>query len=188
MRGRRSVCMTSCRNIGSTTPTMTGPESRTGDMWRRFVLTLAMLGPVFTLPAAGAAAAPPDNGPQEQVEGRTDPLTEELGRALGMTPAEIEGPGAVAGGDTEPDCRLHGGDGGRRLPRAAAQRRPSRRSRSTCWSGHRFSSARATGRPEGPAAHHHPVVQRQHPADQRRIDRGPPRHAPQPGPGSHTWC
>ena len=82
--------MTSCRNIGSTTPTMTGPESRTGDTWRRFVLALAMLGSVFTLPAAGAAAEPQDNDPREQVEERTDPLAEELGRALGMTPAEIE--------------------------------------------------------------------------------------------------
>ena len=59
-------------------------------MWRRFVLTLAMLGPVFTLPAAGAAAEPQDNDTQEPVEERTDPLAEELGRALGMTPDEIE--------------------------------------------------------------------------------------------------
>ena len=42
------------------------------------------------------------------------------------------------------------------------------------------------GRPEGPAPHPHPVVQRQHPADQRRSDGGPPRHAPQPGPGPHA--
>ncbi len=69
---------------------MTRPESRTGDTWRRFVLTLVMLGPAFTLPAAGAAAEPQDNDTQEQVEERTDPLAEELGRALGMTPAEIE--------------------------------------------------------------------------------------------------
>ena len=35
-------------------------------------------------------------------------------------------------------------------------------------------------------AHDHPVVQHQHPADQRRLDGGPPRHAPQPGPGPHA--
>ena len=32
----------------------------------------------------------------------------------------------------------------------------------------------------------HPVVRRQHPPDQRRIDGGPSRHAPQPGAGPHA--
>ena len=54
------------------------------------MLALAVLVPALTLPAAGTAAERQDNDPQEQVEGRTDPLAEELGRALGMTPAEIE--------------------------------------------------------------------------------------------------
>ena len=69
---------------------MTGPGPGTGDTWRRFVLMLVVLGPAFALPAAGAATEPQGNDPQGQVEDRTDPLTEELGRALGMTPAEIE--------------------------------------------------------------------------------------------------
>ena len=50
---------------------------------------LAALASVSTLPAAGAAAELQDDS-QEQVEGRTDALVEELGRALGMTPVEIE--------------------------------------------------------------------------------------------------
>ncbi len=50
---------------------------------------LVALASVSTLPAAGAAAELQDDS-QEQVEGRTDALVEELGRALGMTPAEIE--------------------------------------------------------------------------------------------------
>ena len=90
MRGMRSVCMMSCRNTGSTTPTMTGAEPGTGDTWRPFVLALAVLVPALTLPAAGTATEAQDNDPQAQVEGRTDPLAEELGRALGMTPTEIE--------------------------------------------------------------------------------------------------
>ena len=55
-----------------------------------FVLMLAMLVPALTLPASGVAAEPQDSDPQQQVEGQTDALAEELGRTLGMTPAEIE--------------------------------------------------------------------------------------------------
>ena len=147
-------------------------------------LTLALLVPTFTLRVAGVAAEHQDDDPQAQVEGRTDPLAEELGRALGMTPTEIEALGVVARGDAEPARRFHGGDGGGRLARAAAQRhRVGRAGRRAV--GHRPRQP-GRGRSEGPASHHHPVVQHQHAADQRRVDGGPPRDAPQPGPGSHA--
>ena len=55
--------------------------------WRVAVM-LAMLLP--TAGASEASGAPQDNAPQEQSEGRTEALVEELGRALGMAPAEIE--------------------------------------------------------------------------------------------------
>ena len=42
------------------------------------------------IPLAGAASgAPQDNDPQAQAEAQSDGLVEELGRALGMTPAEV---------------------------------------------------------------------------------------------------
>ncbi len=54
---------------------------------------LAVLVPALmalTLPAPDAAAEPQDNDRQEQAEGRMDRPVEELARALGMTPAEVE--------------------------------------------------------------------------------------------------
>ena len=68
--------------------TKSGPGTR--DTRQRIVLMLAMLVPAPTLLASDAAAGPRDNDPPEQAEGRMDGLVEELARALGMTPAEIE--------------------------------------------------------------------------------------------------
>ncbi|MYH32137.1 MAG: TonB-dependent receptor plug domain-containing protein, partial [Acidobacteria bacterium] len=51
---------------------------------------LALLLPACTALASNASAQPQGPDQPEQTEGRTDALVEELGRALGMTPAEIE--------------------------------------------------------------------------------------------------
>ena len=51
---------------------------------------LSVIVPTWIAHASEAPAIPQDDDPQEQVESRTDPLAEELGRALGMTPAEVE--------------------------------------------------------------------------------------------------
>ena len=94
------------------------------------------------------------------------------------------GAGVVARGDAKPARGVRRGDGGRRLPRAA----PERHGVGGPGGGAvgRGSRQPGRGRPEGPASHHHPVVQRQQPTDQRRGDRGPPRHAAQPRPGPHA--
>ena len=49
-----------------------------------------MLLPAWAALSAGAAAEAQDDGPQEREEERSEVLVEELSRALGMTPAEIE--------------------------------------------------------------------------------------------------
>ena len=54
------------------------------------VLTLAVLLPVWTALASDAGGAPQADDPQKNVEEQTDAMVEELGRALGMAPAEIE--------------------------------------------------------------------------------------------------
>ena len=54
------------------------------------VLLLTVLLPAGAASSAGAAAEPRDDGPQGRVEDQSDTLLEELSRALGMTPAEIE--------------------------------------------------------------------------------------------------
>ena len=54
------------------------------------VLLLTVLLPAGAASSAGAAAEPQDDGPQGRVEDQSDTLIEELSRALGMTPAEIE--------------------------------------------------------------------------------------------------
>ena len=57
---------------------------------RSVVLTLAVLLPVWIGFASDAHGTLQDEDPQDQAEGRTDALAEELGRALGMTPAQME--------------------------------------------------------------------------------------------------
>ena len=54
------------------------------------VLTLALLVSAWAALPPDAGAEPQDKDPQEHVEEKTDALVEDLGRALGMTPAEIE--------------------------------------------------------------------------------------------------
>ena len=54
------------------------------------VLLLAVLLPAWAALSPAAGAQPRDDDPQEQVEEGTDELVSELGRALGMTPAEVE--------------------------------------------------------------------------------------------------
>ena len=71
-------------------PTMTRRIPGTRGTPPRVVLLLAVFLPAWTALSAGAAAAPRDDGPQEQVEEQSEVLVEELSRALGMTPAEIE--------------------------------------------------------------------------------------------------
>ena len=94
------------------------------------------------------------------------------------------GAGAVARGDRQPAGRILRGDGRRRLPCPAADgdrvagasgRALDRRSHQP---GHR--------QPAGPAPDGGAVVQRQHPADQRRLHRRPAGDAAQPGPGPHA--
>ena len=53
-------------------------------------LLLAALMPAWLALPANVGAEPQDDDRQEQAEGRTDALVEELSRALGMTPAEIQ--------------------------------------------------------------------------------------------------
>ncbi len=70
-------------------------EARAGTTWTRgtqwrATLMLAVLVLAWTTLASVASAGPQGNDTQEQVEERTDAPAEELGRALGMTPAEIE--------------------------------------------------------------------------------------------------
>ena len=60
------------------------------------ILVAAALVPALMLPAPDAAAEPQDSDPQEQAAGRMGGLVEELARALGMTPAEIEALGLSA--------------------------------------------------------------------------------------------
>ena len=94
------------------------------------------------------------------------------------------GAGTLARGDAGPPGRLHGGDGGRRLPRRGAERhRVGRTGGRADGHGPRPAGRR---RPEGPAPDGHSIVQRQHAADRRRIDRGPAGDAPQSGPRSHA--
>ena len=62
-----------------------GRDSRWG-----IVLALAVLLPVWTALASEAGAAPQGGDSQEQVEGQSEAMVEELGRALGMAPDEIE--------------------------------------------------------------------------------------------------
>ncbi len=54
------------------------------------VPALAVFLTVWTVPASDARGAPQADGPQEQVAEQTDAFVEELGRALGMAPAEVE--------------------------------------------------------------------------------------------------
>ena len=55
------------------------------------LVVMALAFVVLAVPRASeGSVAPQDNDRQEQAESRTDVLAEELGRALGMTPAEIE--------------------------------------------------------------------------------------------------
>ena len=154
---------------------MTGSEPGTGDTWRRYVLALAVFGAAFTLPAAGAAAEPQDRDPQEQVADRTDPLAEELGRALGMTPAEIEAlelsPAEMRrliAGFTEETVVV----GSRAQPRSATESAVPVDVLSAT-----DLVSQGAGDLEGPPPHAHTLVQHQHATDQRRLDRGPPRHA-----------
>ena len=59
---------------------------------RRAAPLLALLVPVWSALASGAHRVPRDEAPQEEVAEQTAPadvLLEELGRALGMTPAEV---------------------------------------------------------------------------------------------------
>ncbi len=62
---------------------------RPGAAWR-IVLVLAVLVAVRVALPAAALAAPQDPDSQVQAEPQVDALVEELGRALGMTPAEVE--------------------------------------------------------------------------------------------------
>ncbi len=56
----------------------------------RVAVMLALLLPACAALALDASAQPQGPDQPEQAEGRTDALVEELGRALGMAPAEIE--------------------------------------------------------------------------------------------------
>ena len=66
-----------------------GTTQTMGAPWRA-TLMVAVFAAAWTALASAAGAEPQDNRPQEQVEDGTGALAEELGRALGMTPAEIE--------------------------------------------------------------------------------------------------
>ena len=66
-----------------------GTTQTKGAPWPVTVM-LALLLPACTALASNASAQPQGPDQPEQTEGRTDVLAEELGRALGMTPAEIE--------------------------------------------------------------------------------------------------
>ena len=57
---------------------------------RRIILTLVALLPAWAALSPAAGAAPQGSEPQERMDGQADSLVEELGRALGMTPAAIE--------------------------------------------------------------------------------------------------
>ena len=70
---------------------MTSPRLRTRNTRRRILLLLAVLVPAWAAaqaPAAGAESH--DHDPQERAADPSDELVQELGRVLGMTPAEIE--------------------------------------------------------------------------------------------------
>ena len=67
---------------------MTGPGPGRDSRWRT-VLALAVLLPTWAALAPDAHGAPQAEDPQ-QVDEQTDAMAEELGRALGMPPAEIE--------------------------------------------------------------------------------------------------
>ena len=66
-----------------------GTTQTKGAPWRVTVM-LALLLPACTALASNASAQPQGPDQPEQTEDRTDALVEELGRALGMTPAEID--------------------------------------------------------------------------------------------------
>ncbi len=67
----------------------TGTTQTKGARWQVTVM-LALLLTACTALASNASAQPQRPDQPERTEGRTDALVEELGRALGMTPAEIE--------------------------------------------------------------------------------------------------
>ena len=94
------------------------------------------------------------------------------------------GAGALPPGDRAPPRRIHGGDGRRRFPRAAADdhRVPGARRRALDRRHHQPGR----GQPAGPAADRHPVVQRQHAADQRRVYGRQAGDAAEPGSRPHA--
>ncbi len=66
-----------------------GTTQTMGAPWRA-TLMVAVFAAAWTALASAAGVEPQDNRPREQVEDGTGALAEELGRTLGMTPAEIE--------------------------------------------------------------------------------------------------
>ncbi|MYK88983.1 MAG: TonB-dependent receptor plug domain-containing protein, partial [Acidobacteria bacterium] len=79
------------RHSACTITTTTMAASKRGrDLRWGIVPALALFLIGWTVMASDARGAPQANGPQEQVAERTDALVEELGRALGMAPAEIQ--------------------------------------------------------------------------------------------------
>ena len=69
---------------------MTSPGLRTRDTRRRILPLLAVLVPAWAAQLPAAGAEPHDHDPQERTADPSDDLVQELGRVLGMTPAEIE--------------------------------------------------------------------------------------------------
>ena len=74
------------------TPTMTGTrrDRRTTRPRRRIALLLGVVASAWAMLAADVRAEPRGDAPQEREEERSSALAEELGRALGMSPVEIE--------------------------------------------------------------------------------------------------
>ena len=155
------------------------------------VIGVFLLGAPSQTSAREAAAGPPAMGPQDepaqgqaQEQADADPRVEELARVLGMTASEVEDLAlspeemqALLAGFTEETVVVG-------FPRATAD------GHGIAGAGRRPLDRRAhqpgRGKPAGPAPDRHPVVQRQHAADRRRVDGRPPGDAPQSGPRPHA--
>ena len=74
------------------TPTMTGTgrDRRTTRPRRRIALLLGVVASAWAMLAADLRAEPRGDAPQEREEEQSSALAEELGRALGMSPVEID--------------------------------------------------------------------------------------------------
>ena len=140
----------------------------------RAIAVLAVLALAWALAGAEALGAAQDEEPQEQVEA--------LGRVLGMTPEQIE---ALDLSPEEVENLLAGFTEETVVVGSRAQPHGDR----VTGAGRRAVDDRADQpgchQPAGPTPDGGPVVQRQHAADQRRLDGRPAGDAAQPGPEPH---